>query len=571
MYCQKCGNQLQDTEKFCAQCGTPVQPAQGQPMQVAPQPPKKKKNGVKPLLIAIPVIVVVLCIVIAVNASSLYGFGVRTFGGADAYFKYVEGKAVEEAAETISAMYQNNGYVGALTDDIGMTTGVSLSLSDSITDMLADLSGMEDWSWAKSISLKTEINKKANAIGMDMGVKLGKTDIVSLEIAMDGAGERITARLPELSDTYLGLDMKELEYAVPELYELVMDVLEQDIDIPNALQDAEKTEGVLGKYVGIIMDSIEGVEKEKGKILANDIEQSCTILTLDVTYGLIYNILDAVYDVAEDDAELEQILVEILDAAAVMDGGYYTGEELYEELMYELDAAKEDLLEYEDLDEVVFTLIDYVADNKIIGRTLEFGDDAIWYAYAEDGNEYGFEAMADSIAVLSKGEIKGGKLNGVVGLFEYDENILSLQINKLNLKELKKGFVNGNITIALDEDMLYDMDLDMLTYMGSNAVFTLDMETNAKSGKVVFGIGMEGEEPLASLTVENKIHGAGKVAVPGAKADVIVLEDEDELLEFITDLNFDKILKNLEKAKLPEELLEELETIVSYLALAGMY
>ncbi|MBQ7922005.1 MAG: hypothetical protein IJ325_05430 [Clostridia bacterium] len=569
---------MQDNEKFCAQCGAQVQtgqPTEEQPVQVqpakAPRAPKQKKGGIRPLFIIISVIAVVLCIVIAVNASSLYGFGVKTFGGADAYFKYVEGKTIENAAKTLSTVYKNNNITDAMTDDAGVSANMQITMNDSMTDMLEDLIGMEDCSWLKSISLNTETNKKNNSIGMDAVLKLGKTDIVDLELAVDGTSEQITARLPELSDAYLSLDMSELGDESPELYEMIKDILAQEVEVPAYLQDTDKTADVLGKYVSLVVGNIEGVEKEKGSIKANGVKQDCTVLTLDVTYGMIYNILDDIYDEAEDDDELESILVECLDALAAMEGGYYTGEELYEELLNELDAAKEDILANEDPDEICLTLTDYVADHNIIGRELEADGAKIWYAYTRNGDEYGFEAEVDSVAFLSEGEIKSGKLTGIVSIREYNEEVMSFEINDLNLKELKKGFVNGNITVPLDEDMLNEMDLEMLTYMGGNAAVTLDLETGAKAGKAVLGIGLEDDEPLIAVIVDSKIHGAGKVSLPGGKAEVVSLNDEDDLLEWVTGLDFETILKNLEKAGLPEDLLSELETLVSYLALAGLY
>ncbi|MBQ1239483.1 MAG: zinc-ribbon domain-containing protein, partial [Ruminococcus sp.] len=40
MFCEKCGNQLNDNDKFCQKCGAPVNPLNAAPQQVAaaPQP-----------------------------------------------------------------------------------------------------------------------------------------------------------------------------------------------------------------------------------------------------------------------------------------------------------------------------------------------------------------------------------------------------------------------------------------------------------------------------------------------------------------------------------------------------
>ena len=66
MFCQKCGNQLNDGAAFCPKCGAKVDAASGIPMQTAatnnekPVKPKKGKRGI----IIVSIVVILLLIVI---------------------------------------------------------------------------------------------------------------------------------------------------------------------------------------------------------------------------------------------------------------------------------------------------------------------------------------------------------------------------------------------------------------------------------------------------------------------------------------------------------------------------
>ena len=83
-YCRKCGAQLQDGKKFCAECGAPVNaqeplaaPASAPAPKAAAKPAKKKKTG---LILGIIAAILVLAVAAGVAAWQL---GYLDFGGTE--------------------------------------------------------------------------------------------------------------------------------------------------------------------------------------------------------------------------------------------------------------------------------------------------------------------------------------------------------------------------------------------------------------------------------------------------------------------------------------------------------
>ena len=68
MFCKHCGKEIPDTNKFCPECGKPVDGnSNNTPNQSNEPKPKKKGKG---CLVAIGIVVVLLIIIIAIAASS---------------------------------------------------------------------------------------------------------------------------------------------------------------------------------------------------------------------------------------------------------------------------------------------------------------------------------------------------------------------------------------------------------------------------------------------------------------------------------------------------------------------
>ncbi len=86
------------------------------------------------------------------------------------------------------------------------------------------------------------------------------------------------------------------------------------------------------------------------------------------------------------------------------------------------------------------------------------------------------------------------------------------------------------------------------------------MDVTEKGGSVTYTFLVDGAE-FVSLDITTKRSSGKKVSVPDG--DTIDVTDEDELEEFIEDIDFDKVLRNLKKAGLPEELVDELEEAIS--------
>ena len=88
----------------------------------------------------------------------------------------------------------------------------------------------------------------------------------------------------------------------------------------------------------------------------------------------------------------------------------------------------------------------------------------------------------------------------------------------------------------------------------------IDMDTNLKGGTVAFTI-LDGEDVFGKITVEAKTDKGTKLPKVSSK-DAIDADDEDWVEEWVEDVDWDKFIKSLEKAEVPDEYIEMLEDAV---------
>lgn len=628
MFCEKCGMQLQNGERFCPICGTPVpsdSTAGGGTQQVAgiqptantfnggaaagvqavtgnaaasPQPVSGgKKKSKKKLFIAIGAVAAAAVIGVVTFAfelpSRISNWARQTFSSPEDYSQYVMKENTQEMANAAGSFYQSilldspDIFETTFDSTITVTFGEGF---DDIFELVEDMIG-EDFSWLKSISSGGSVTINGNRFGMDLSAGLNKGTLLSLVMALDLDEGAMYFQIPELSATYLGVD---LEDAIGRSYGEIMDqwedFREEYIDFIEALPSQDIIENLISKYLEIATSCIDDANKKSVTLKVEGVSQKCTALEIEITPELIIDVLEAILDEAESDKDLKNLIVGTVDALDDAFGdGYYRvyGDDVYDEFMDALEDLRDELDELadevDDMDYDGSVLLTIYVNGKgdVIGSKLTVESDysSVEYEFAmmmaESGGKFGYELSMYFYdgwyeyngTFLGSGKKSGDKITGdfVLSVDSYDESmdILEISTEDLDIKSLKEGKLNGKISVGLTPDSAYQVAREMgASYMASaleDLQLTISGNSSKDSSEFTVGVVYDRKD-MISVTVAAGKKKASAVNIPKGK-DVIFVEDEYDLEDWVETVEWKKFFSGLEKTGLPDFILDPLEDI----------
>lgn len=590
MFCEKCGTQLQDSERFCPNCGTPaptdtvsasntvsasetaqnaaVQPeaapntvtdAAGvaQATGVAGDKPSKKKKG---FIIAGVAAAVVLVVVIAVAfdiTARVGNFVHKTFSSPEKYYQYVEKKNAEDAVDTVGDVYQL--YLLDRKDLFNTTSNatVSLELAQGGQDLLelAGLAGV-DMSWLESASFSSGLTIKGDQLGMNFSTAVNNDNVLSLAMALDIEAGEMYIQIPELTNTYIGIDFRDMlgSAYVRNLTNEWDDLKETFTETLASLPSQAKMEKLLNKYLEIALGCVDDVTKKSKTLKVEGVKQKCTVLEVTIDTRTAADMLDAILDEAEYDSTLEDFILDLADVYGE------DRDDIYDEFIDGLDDLYRQLRGARGGDEIVLTV--YVnGKGEVVGRELEVGDTTIALLMPEKGGKFGFEfSVAEgrtSVSFTGSGKRSGNKIDGDFQLRSNGAALLEITTDNLNLANMKKGQLNGKIEVSVGSGIgTVAGSMSGLSII-KDMKFTLSGKSSANSSKCTLGLVYKGED-LGSITVSTERKKASSVKIPKEK-NVIFVEDARDLEDWFDEINWDKVISNLEKTDLPRSVIRTLE------------
>lgn len=231
---------------------------------------------------------------------------------------------------------------------------------------------------------------------MKCGLAMEKKNVISADLIVDMAEEAVYLAVPELSKTYIGVDVSE----IPDI-SYYMDTLDNSTEYMDALKailaklpEEKQVKDLTAKYLEIALKSIDDVNMKKGKTLkAEGVSESCTLLEVTLDADTLQNVIENVAEQLENDSE-----------------------EVYE---YFQDACSElaDEAQYISFDEELVMSLYVDGKGVIRGRSFEFNDG--WSNYTVEilnphkGGKIGFKAAVTvdnqefSIAGSGKNPVAG--------------------------------------------------------------------------------------------------------------------------------------------------------------------
>ena len=174
---------------------------------------------------------------------------------------------------------------------------------------------------------------------------------------------------------------------------------------------------------------------------------------------------------------------------------------------------------------------------------VEAGGDVELFRYyiVIEGDKYALAAVSDSMNITGAGTIKDGKLNGTADLSVDGKKALTYECKDITAE-------GGTVTITPSDELLKELELDALPFKKPALQLKLD------KGSIEINLLAEGKL-LVGVELKISESNGPNLSIPSNAVDVT---DESKLQQWLGKLDLNKLVKNLEKAGVPSELLNNL-------------
>lgn len=359
MFCTNCGAKLDEGQRFCSNCGTPVRsftpeqaepvpaPAQEpprfaevrppvQPVDMKPQKPKKKAWGWVIGILAVILVAVAAAAALRWTSVSAYAgnFVAKTFSDPEDYYRRVERSNIRLVLDAVEESGQEEltraaGEIGYMEEKLQLSLNTA-ALGDEILDLIEDDIGM-DVSWFRNVGMYVSVGMEDSLAGGTITAFLNDKDIIDADYVLDMDGQNFCFAVPRLSDKYVGIDMSE--------YDAVQSGNSQELTA--LLRDRELLTALVERYTELVVKDLTRVEKGTQELSAGDLSAKYTALTVTADGRTLLKIAKNVLNEAENDAELQKLVL-----AAIRSQGMSEAEadEFYsEEILGWIDRTLEEL------------------------------------------------------------------------------------------------------------------------------------------------------------------------------------------------------------------------------------
>ena len=515
------------------------------------------------VIIAIAVVAVLgLCWIVSGKFSKSMH---KTFDSPKKYMTYVEKQAILGKKDNTLRNIYNNLSDRITTEDQALEEKVTLTIGEAGQSYLRLLkSSGVDLTWLNSAGFQYYVNVKDDDVELTTTLLLNEKEIVEPTFLLDSKKKAVYVKIPELTKDCIKYDLE--EYA-EQFDELISKADKMRIAYP----DIKMIDKLADKYVKLVLDGVENVEKDKAELECGDVSQKCTVLRATIKEKDLKSIIKTVCKEATKDADLKQIY---MDMCKAMDLEDY--EENYEQLMDALTNLAESMEDQEfGLNKLVVEL--YVdGDGKIVGRSYkivpENGNDlVVKIGKATKGSNVGYEISVKSGEMSAKfsgtGKLKSGKISGDYALKINGEKVLKVNVEKFDQDAWNDGYLKGHFTCELEGDMSGLLDLtdflprsvrreisgysSMLGSLTGAIEPSLDLIVDIGENKHTIDIGiLNHDEEIFRIAFNGTRKKASKVKIPSKAIDVT---ESSEMKDFVDGLDLDKILDALDSADVPKE------------------
>lgn len=543
---------------------------------------EKVKKFPKGVLIALAAIAVVLILVLA-NFKSVANTVNKMVSSEEKYYASVEKDEIKELASSVANIYDNTILEYSDYNNLSIDYGMEVELSEDASEMLAASIGADDGKPFTKMAADIFFSFKGDVLSAEASASLGKTDLLSLKGVADLKKGEAYGIIEDLTSKYIGVSFEEYT-------EIVTEAMEKGDEFIKLLPDKKTVESLLTRYMTIAVENIDGISEKKDTVKVGDIEQKCTAIRVKIKEKDLKKIAIAVLEEAKDDKELISLVTDFAVLGAKMEGEEDVDAKEFEEMFKagiesalesakeaedsddEEDADEEDSDE-EKVDEAFIMNVWVNGKGEVIGREFKMNDETVFvYKMPEKGGKFAFKgviydgeneyildgegkksssSLSGDFAVKFKGEVYDWETGDYK---EKTQKYVEIKVDKFDTKKIKEGYANGSFTFKLSDEFISEAGMGAAGVVIGNYEIKFDVKSNKDGGTAEIAL-MNKEDMFAKIVVNAKIGSGKSASLPKG----ILVEDEEDLIEWAKTLKFDKFIKKLEKAGLPVEIVEVIE------------
>lgn len=462
---------------------------------------------------------------------------------------------------------------------------LSLKLSDSGRVLLGNAAQI-DASWLKGADIKVKVSMKDNTVGETMDICLNDQKICSIEYYMDTETTDIYMKIPEVSDSYIKMNMEEAaeiaeeearkaaeesaseegisEYSYDSSYgndsleqaQNMLNVMDTVMNITEYLPDAKAMEELLTTYLSILVDNAKEGTTGTDTVTVGDISQECTVYEGVLSEKEMLQVMQDVLTEARDDVNIKDILLKWGETEEDPEEFYAAYQGAVDAILSSVEAQTE----VNDDDSYFFSKLWVDENGKAVGRQLglhhEEGniDPLITYQMPEDGEKFAMKLEISSedggFAISGGGEIKDSLLNGDYTVAVNGTDSVQIQVTDYDTESMKEGNLNASYAFSLLPGMIDEESFALL----SGYDITADIKSEGTSGDIILNL-LSQDVSLGELSLTANIGDGVEIPDFSGLENVCDMLDEQEAESYTASVKLDTIMDNLSAAGMPEELL----------------
>lgn len=511
---------------------------------------KKKKKVWLPILITVLAVIAAAAVAVAIFFTEIQGFFLKNFGSAEDYFKYVELQELKNSTHDIT------DYYGKVVDSFGKDSAsegkIKLNVSDEVLDLAKNYVGPDmNLDWLKNIAINQKINVKDDVYLSETGLEISGKTIVDLTTIANMSKQEFYVAILSLSDKYLKLEAGNNAAAID--YQKFL----YDDEFLKALPSDDELDKILDKYLEIVVDELNDVEKSKDTLEIGGIEQDVVVLEFNLDTKTAIKIAKNVLKEAKNDKDIKKQLDSIakylkkeglLESTNELYGGYKEGiEDLLDEIN-ELDYENED----------VVTIIDYVdKSHKIVGRTIEVkGIEIFYYATAKDGDDFASELVCRNFVIKGEGTEVKGVVNAKYTVTVATKEYATISVTDYDDSKIKDGILSGKISVKPTKEAL-KLAIPDSSVLSAIELLDLGLELDFASTE-------ETEKLSVNVISKDKTFFGITIEVTETEPQKVSLPERDKTMdstmadEWASELDLTKITAALKEAGIPIDLIMDM-------------
>lgn len=486
MFCMKCGKPTEGDQILCPDClnqqpqqpaaapeeaaaplweqtvfveQTPTEPQPEVPQSEPVQPQPQKKKGKAGLIAAI----VAGALVLALGLTTVFCWGFVSnlcmdwFTSPEDYLEFAalrtltKGDGLFAGEPDYLTRYQKN--LEAARDAYSSGNPIQneelsyrLELDPSVVELVLRASDAPEELSADTftdILLNLQINTTDTGISLNAAAGLKGVELLTLNFLMNMEDGGAWMQIPELTEAYLHAPTGAMSVGQSAPY--------------NMFPDSDMLLELLERYIPLIVEELDEVEKDTDTVKAGDLRKKLTTLTVEMSQKEFISLRATLVEEFSRDEDILDLLQIYCDDynkryEEYIDAGFVTQltpEDLLEQWEDSLDAAREDI---DSSDPVEFM---FYVDNKgrIVGFTIKSSGEKLELLLLRKGDAFGLKILLpnDTLYLTAEGTEVDGVIDGTATLEIGGMSVGTLEISQLVSND-EVG--SGTITLKPHEDFL---------------------------------------------------------------------------------------------------------------------